>query len=260
MSMLYRNRISRTGFKRGMLFTTVAIGLAQAALAATPTTTVPPLILSGRQSARPAGTYSAGIADIIKLLDAKVDAPVLLAYIQNSAIPYNPEATELIALKEHGASTETLVALLHRGDELRLQLAQAQSAANPPPAAPAYDYAPQAAYPAYPYGSADTSDAPYPATDDSYPFGGPLAYWPSVGIGGCGPYWYAHGRYYPRSGYGCPVGDGGHQNWQGAARPVPDAPQSVSAPTSGHTSSPVVHSGGSRGFGHSGGHSGGRLR
>ena len=125
-----------------MLFTAVVFGLAQAALAATPTTTVPPLILSGRQSARPAGTYSAGIAEIIKMLDAKVDAPVILAYIQNSPIPYNPEATELIALKEHGASTEMLMALLHHGDELRLQLAQAQSAVNPPPAAPAYDYAP----------------------------------------------------------------------------------------------------------------------
>ena len=120
--------------------------------------------------------YSAGVADIIKMLDAKVDAPVILAYIQNSTIPYNPEATELIALKEHGASTETLVAVLHRGDELRLQMVQAQSAVNPPPAAPAYDYAPQAAYPAYPYGSPDASDAPYPATYYSYGYGWPLAY------------------------------------------------------------------------------------
>ena len=64
--------------------------------------------------------------------------------------PYNPEATELIALKDHGASTETLVALLHHGDELRLQLAQAQSPANPPPAAPAYTYPPAAAVSAVP--------------------------------------------------------------------------------------------------------------
>lgn len=229
MSMLYRNRISRTGLKRGILFTTVAFGLAQAALAATPTTTVPPLILSGRQSDRPAGTYSAGIADIIKLLDAKVDAPVILAYIQNSAIPYNPEATELIALKDHGASTETLVALLHHGDELRLQLVQAQSAANPRPAAPAYTYPPAVAYPPYPYGyDADASDVPYPVTDDSNGSGWPLAYWPSVRIGAYRPYGYAHGRFY--------------------------------APSGGHNNSPVVHSGGSRGSGRSGGRSGGRSR
>src|ERR1022692_1583263 len=147
--MLCRSRISRTGLKRGMFFTAVVFSLAQAALAATPTTTVQPLILSGRQSTRPAGTYSAGITEIIKLLDAKVDGPVILAYIQNSPIPYNPEAIELIALKEHGASTEAMVALLHRGDELRLQLARAQSWANPPAAAPAYDSAAQVAYPAY---------------------------------------------------------------------------------------------------------------
>ena len=243
-----------------MLFTALVFGLAQAALAVTPTTTVPPLILSGRQSDRPAGTYSAGIADLIKLLDAKVDAPVILAYIHNSPIPYNPEATELIALKEHGASTETLVALLHHGDELRLQLAQARSAANLPPAAPAYDYAPVAAYPAYPYGYDDASDAPNPATDDSYGSGWPLAYWPSIGISGYGPYGYAHGRYSPRSGYGYHAGDSGHRNWAGTARPASDAPQSVSAPGGEHTGSPVMHSGGSRGSGHSGGRSGGRSR
>ena len=158
--MLYRSKISRTGRKRGILFTAVVLGLAQAALTATPTTTVRPLILSGRQSTRPAGTYSAGVAEIIKMLDAKVDGQVILAYIQNSPIPYNPEVTELIALKDHGASTETLVALLHHGDELRLKMAQAQSAANPAPVAPAYDYPPGAANPPYPYGYDDSSYAP----------------------------------------------------------------------------------------------------
>ena len=236
----------------------MVFGLAHPALAVTPTTNVPPLILSGRQSARPAGTYSAGIADIINLLDAKVDAPVLLAYIQNSAIPYNPEATELIALTEHGASTETLVALLHHGDELRLPLAYAQNAANSPPAAPAYAYPPAAPYPPYPSGyDADASDVPYPATDDSNASGWPLACWPSVGISGYGLYGHGREHYYPRSGYAYPAGDGGHRNW---AWPAPFAPQSVSAPSSGHTSSSGVHSGGSRGRGRSGGRSGGRSR
>ncbi len=256
--MLYRNRISRTGLPRGMFFTVLVFGLAHAALAVTPTTNVPPLILSGRQSTRPPGTYSAGIADILKLLDAKVDAPVILAYIQNSPVPYNPEATELIALKDHGASTETLVALLHHGDELRLQLAYAQYAANSPPTAPAYTFPPAAPYPPYPYGyDADASDVPYPATDDSNASGWPLAYWPSVGISGYGAYGYGHRRYYPRGRYGYHAGDDGHRNW---AWPTPYAPQSVSAPSSGHTSSPVVHSGGSRGSGRSGGRSGGRSR
>ena len=258
--MLYRSRIVRTGLQRGIFFTAVAFGLAQAALADTPATTVPPLILSGRQSDRPAGTYSAGITEIIKMLDAKIDAPVILAYIQNSTIPYNPDATELIALKDHGASTETLVILLHHGDELRLQLGQAQSPAKPPSVAPAYDYPPAAAYPPYPYGYDDSSYAPNPATDYGYASGWPLAYWPSVGISGYGPYGYAHGRYYPRSGYGYPAVGGACRNWAAAVRAAPYTPQSVSVTSSGHTSSPVVPSGGSRGSGHSGGRSGGRSR
>jgi hypothetical protein len=224
--MSYRSKTSRTGFKRAMLVTALVVGLAQVALTATPTTTVPPLILSGRQSTRPAGTYSAGITEIIKMLDAKIDAQVIFAYIQNSPIPYNPDATELVALKEHGASTELLMALLHHGDELRLQMAQAQSAATPPPVAPAYEYPPAMANPPYPYDYPDASYAPYPAT--YYGYGWPLAYWPSVRIGGYRHYGYAHGRYY--------------------------------APSWGHASSPVVHSGGSRGSGHSGGRSGGRSR
>jgi hypothetical protein len=248
--MLYRSKLYRTGLKAGMLLTAVVLGLAQAALAVTPTTTVPPLILSGRQSDRPAGTYSPGITEIIKMLDAKLDAPVILAYIQNSTIPYDPEATELIVLKEHGASTETLVALLHRGDEVRLQLAQAQGVANPSAVAPAYDY-PPAAYLAYPYAYDDSSYAPNPPTDYSYATGWPLAYWPSVGISAYGPYRYAHRHYYPRS--GCP-------NWASAVRPTPYSQQSVSAPSGGHTGSPVVHSGGSQSSGRSGGRSGGRSR
>jgi hypothetical protein len=209
-----------------MLFTAVVLGLVQAALAATPTTTIPPLILSGRQSTRPAGTYSAGVAEIIKMLDAKLDGPVILAYIQNSPIQYNPDATELIALKDHGASTELLVALLHHGDELRLHMAQAQSAINPPPAASAYDYPPAATNPPYPYDYPDAAYAPYPAT--YYGYGWPLAYWPSVRIGGYRHYGSTHGHYY--------------------------------APSREHMSSPALRSGGSRGSGHSGGRSGGRSR
>ena len=258
--MLYRSRISRAGLKTGVLFSALVFGLAHEALAITPTTNVPPLILSGRQSARPAGTYSAGVTEIIKLLDAKVDAPVILAYIQSSPIPYNPDATELIALKEHGASTEALMALLHRGDELRLQLAQAQNAVNPPPAAPANGYAPEAAYPAYAYSYPDSSDAPYPASYYSSGSGWPLAYWPSVRIGGYWPNWYAHGGLYTHQGNGHHVGEGGHRNWASAVRPAPQAAPSVSTPRGGRTRSPVVHSGGSRGSGRSGGRSGGRSR
>jgi hypothetical protein len=43
----------------------------------------------------------------------------------------NPEAAELVALKDHGVSTELLMALLPRGDELRLRLAIGLLAVSP---------------------------------------------------------------------------------------------------------------------------------
>lgn len=218
----------------------MVFGLAQAALADTPTKTVAPLIISGRQSTRPPGSYSAGITEIIRMLDAKIDAPVILAYIQNSPIAYNPDATELIALKQHGASTEMLTALLHHGDELRLQMAQPQSAANAPPAGPPYgyapangyvpanDYAPESAYSPYPYDFGDSTSAAYPATEYGHTYGWPLVYWRTVGI-----------RSY---------------------RPHENAHEYFSAPSSGRTTTFAAHSTGSLGSGNSGGRSGGRSR
>lgn len=255
MSMLYRSKLFRTSLQAGILLNAMALGLAQQALAATPTTTVAPLILSGRQSTRPAGTYSAGIAEIIKMLDARVDAQVILAYIQNSPIPVNPDALELIALKDHGAPVEMLTALLHRGDELRLQMAQAQSAFNPAPAAPAYDYAPEAASPAYTSDYPDSSYAPYPAPYYNYAYGWPVGY-----IGGYRSYWYGRGASYRRNGYGYHLAQDAHSNLASSAQPAPPAPRWVSAPSSGHASIAATHSGVSHGFGHAGGRSGGRGR
>src|SRR5437660_9592948 len=77
------------------------------------------LICSGRDvsSASESGIsirYSAGIADILKMVDAKVDAEVIKAYVKSSPILYNPNAAEIIALKDHGVSSDVLVALLQR--------------------------------------------------------------------------------------------------------------------------------------------------
>ncbi len=255
--MLYHSKCLGIGLKGGILLTTVVFGLAHEvrAIAPAPETTSPasssasvaPLILSGRQSDRPPGTYSPGITEIIKMLDAKVDAQVILAYIQNAPIPYNPDATELIALKKHGASTEMLTALLHRGDELRLQLAQAQSAANPPPTASAYNYAPEEAYPASPYPA--SVEAPYPATDYTYVYGWPWLYW-APACNRYQPYCYAQGRWYAHQGNAQPVGEGGRWNWVSATPLATQAAGSVSTPRSGYL----------RGSGRLGGGRAGRAR
>src|SRR5689334_14838799 len=125
-----------------------------------PGVTVAPIILSGRQPSRPPGKYSAGVEELLALLNAKVDAQVILAYIQNSPIPYDPEANELIVLHEHGASADILSAILRHGDELRLQLAQSQSPINPQPGPLSYEaMPPQEIPPGYPISEEDV----YPA-------------------------------------------------------------------------------------------------
>jgi len=40
--------------------------------------------------------------EILKMVDAKVDAEVIKAYIQVSQVAYSPSATEIIALKDRG--------------------------------------------------------------------------------------------------------------------------------------------------------------
>ena len=64
-----------------------------------------------------AARFSAGVGDILKMVDAKVDAEVIKAYVKNSPTAYNPSATEIIALKDRGVGPEILTALLQRGAE-----------------------------------------------------------------------------------------------------------------------------------------------
>src|SRR5439155_22270959 len=70
-------------------------------IAASLTTTSPAVTVSataeitGSQAVAPAA-HSAGVSEILKLVDAKVDAEVIKAYIHNSPVPYNPNAAEII--------------------------------------------------------------------------------------------------------------------------------------------------------------------
>src|ERR1022692_155324 len=115
----------------------------------------------------PAARYSPGVADIVKMVDAKVDAEVIKTYIKNSSTAYNPSATEIVALKDRGVGPDILTAMLQHGAEVRAQAMQAAHAAGNSsvpqaapgavnPYAPGYDNGAQPAYPAYPY--------TYPAT------------------------------------------------------------------------------------------------
>ena len=225
--------------------------------------TPPPgsLIMSGPQSSRPAGTYSKGVTEIIRLLDAKVDGAVVTAYIQTANVPYQPEATELIALKEHGATADVQLALMSRSAELRqqyfkaLQTMQAQataarSAVASAPAAPTYADAQPVAYPESPgvsYVYPESYYAPF--------YGARYTYWPSLYCGFGFNWGWNNGRWCGNNNNrSCWNGDRsfGHVNngvcWNGGfnSRFTPRTSHAAFAPVS--TAPAVIHSGGGRSF------------
>jgi len=175
----------------------------------------------------PAARYSPGVTDIIKMVDAKVDAEVIKTYIKNSPTAYYPSANEIIALKDRGVGPEILTAMLQRGAEVRVQSMQAAQAAAsvavpqtyPSPVAPSapapdYGYATQPDYANYGYSyPAYVGGYGYPAYSCGYSwpyfnsgFGGYGCGYPyNCGWPGLGFYWggrgFYGGGYYGRGGF-----------------------------------------------------------
>ena|SRR2546422_9116603 len=87
--------------------------------------------------------YSQGIGEILKMVDAKVDVTVITTYIRNSPTAYNPNANEIIALKQRGVGDDIITTLIQRGGEVRAQAMQ--GATTPTATAPAVPYASTAA-------------------------------------------------------------------------------------------------------------------
>jgi hypothetical protein len=77
--------------------------------------------------------YSVGIDEILKMEQAGISKEVIKTYIDNSPIPYNLSASDLIALKERGVTDDLTTALMKRGAVVR---AQANQAAVPGSAEP----------------------------------------------------------------------------------------------------------------------------
>jgi hypothetical protein len=138
---------------------------------------------------------SAGLPDVLKMLDAKVDSEIIKAYIQNSTMSFHPTAEELIMLKEHGASSDVLKALLeHRAIAPYVAPTTAPNAAQVAPT-----YANGAAY------------ASMPAYDTSYPDYGYASYPSYAGY----PYYYPY--YYPYSSFWWPYFSIGFWPWCGGS-------------------------------------------
>ena len=155
----------------------------------------------GTASATVTVGYSQGIPEILKMVDAKVDAGVIKAYIKNSTVPYHPTATDIIALKDRGVGDDIVTALIHRGGEVRAAEAAAIQPDSPAPYRTAPAYGTSVAPPSYPYVLSDY----YNYADYGYPwyssYGYPYSYswygWPSFYFGFGYPYYrFSHYPYY----------------------------------------------------------------
>src|SRR5262245_2738721 len=67
----------------------------------------------------PVPILSSGIPDIMRMVQAGVEQPVILAFVQNSPVAYHPSAKEVIYLRSQGVSADVIAAMLKRGGELR---------------------------------------------------------------------------------------------------------------------------------------------
>lgn len=175
-----------------------AFGVVAETPAETPATNPASTEVAPAAPAVPLARFSAGLQEIVRMVDAKVDPEVIKAYIKNSAVPYSPTAGEIIALKKKGVPDDIVTALLQHGADVRAQAAIASPPMSAAPAAVPYGAAPGA----YPYDYADYGSPYY----DPYPYGYsyPYNYW-----------WYSYG--YPWGGFYSPfffVDGFGHRHFR----------------------------------------------
>lgn len=143
--------------------------------------------------------FSTGVSEILKMVDAKVEGSVILAYIDSSPTAYNPSASEIIMLKDRGVPSEVIAGMLKHGSELRARAI----ASAPPPQQPSPNMtAPYAQNPGYSYTPpADYSDDGYPSSSVyySYNYGYPYYGYPYYGYSYPGyGYWPSfYSSYYP---------------------------------------------------------------
>ncbi len=182
MKISKQSKTGKNHLARGLILAAALAGTtlgwrASAAIVAADSSTPGAIVIRGTDSSGAPSNLSSGVSDVLKMVQAKVDPEVIKTYVKNSPIAYNPSATEVISLKEHGVSDDIVTALMQRGGELRAQAARTAQAAPAPAAPPAYPGAanPYAPAPAYDYGTAPY----YPENGydyGAYPYAYPYAY------------------------------------------------------------------------------------
>jgi len=76
---------------------------------------------------------SPALAELLRMVRARVDLDVVKVYIKNANVPYNPTAGEIVTLKRLGMPEDLITAVLERDSELRIRRnAQARSIPGAP--------------------------------------------------------------------------------------------------------------------------------
>jgi hypothetical protein len=91
-----------------------------------------PKEISSQASALP----SAGIKDILQMLDAGVSKDIIKTYLENLPVALDVSPADLIVLKQRGVSDEIRTTLLKRCADIRTQSAQASAGAKTSSPAP----------------------------------------------------------------------------------------------------------------------------
>ena len=234
------NGISRLGVTIAVMSGVWTVAAADPATNAT-TPPVPVVVVPSSPTGAPtvsnSPNYSFAVTEVLKMKDANVSPEVIKDFIQVSASPFQPTASDIIALKQRGVSEDLIQGMLRRDGQLQASVAPPQSQ-QPYPVqgipmtqpAPAYGSAVQPSTVYYSEPVADYSYYNYyPSYYPSYAYAG----W-GLGLGwgwgwpGYSGYWNHRGAYY--GGYrgpinhpfpGHPGGFGGHPGgWNGGHAPA----------------------------------------
>jgi hypothetical protein len=181
-----------------------------------------------------------GVADVLKLSQAKISDDTIINYIHNSGTVYGLQPNDIVYLRNQGVSDQVVNTMVNQRTQVAMaaQAAAAQNAAvaaaqeqvQPAPApayapAPVYDPYAAAEAPAppgpstvyvIPNSAAYTGYAPSYSYPYSYYYGGYYGPVVSFGLGYCGPTYY-HGGYhgYYHGGYGGWHGGYHGSTWHG---------------------------------------------
>jgi hypothetical protein len=75
-------------------------------------------------------TYSRGIDEIMKLVDAGVSKEIMKAFVETSSIAFEVGVADIVALKQRGVSDEVTAALLKRSAEVKVVIGQQRERAT----------------------------------------------------------------------------------------------------------------------------------